>query len=389
MAFRFQRRIRIAPGVRLNISKSGVGLSAGPQGASVSLGSRGVYGNAGIPGTGLAYREKLNGSSGKRSGGARSVAAAVGARLSINSDGLVEFKDESDRLLSDRNAALFRKQHGALVRGYLEQVCEDYNALMSGLSKLHQDTPKPTRNPLYEPRLFLTPEPRFGILRRLLGLMFPFVKRGMDRQFELWRRDRQEFEEIEAKRCCREEIEVKHSIEAMEATLSCYLSEIPWPLEPEVDFDVGGDNRTIAIDLLLPDEDHMPDQEWSVPARQYRLISKRISDSKKRQLYRDYIHSIVFRVAGEVFARLPTVEYAMVSAYRQLPDPSDGNVKDEYVVSVIVDRAVWEKKDFSMLGFIDPVEALGSHNIRRKMSKTGVFKRTEPFEMLDLDGCLG
>ncbi|WP_232222372.1 DUF4236 domain-containing protein [Halomonas alkaliantarctica] len=38
MAFRFQRRISLAPGVRLNISKRGVGLSVGLRGASVSMG---------------------------------------------------------------------------------------------------------------------------------------------------------------------------------------------------------------------------------------------------------------------------------------------------------------------------------------------------------------
>lgn len=35
MAFRFQRRIKIAPGLRLNISKSGVSVSAGHAGQAV------------------------------------------------------------------------------------------------------------------------------------------------------------------------------------------------------------------------------------------------------------------------------------------------------------------------------------------------------------------
>ena len=60
MGFRFSRRIKIMPGVRLNVSKSGVSLSAGPRGASVTLGKRGVYGNVSIPGTGLSYRERLD-----------------------------------------------------------------------------------------------------------------------------------------------------------------------------------------------------------------------------------------------------------------------------------------------------------------------------------------
>jgi hypothetical protein len=59
MGFRFQRRISILPGVRINLSKSGASASIGPKGADVNIGPRGVTTNAGIPGTGMSYRSKL------------------------------------------------------------------------------------------------------------------------------------------------------------------------------------------------------------------------------------------------------------------------------------------------------------------------------------------
>ena len=59
MGFRFQKRISILPGVRINLSKSGVSTSLGPRGADVNIGKDGVTANAGIPGTGLSYRQKL------------------------------------------------------------------------------------------------------------------------------------------------------------------------------------------------------------------------------------------------------------------------------------------------------------------------------------------
>lgn len=55
MAFRFWRRIRIAPGVALNLSKSGGSLSLGPRGAKFTVGSRGKRATVGLPGTGLFY----------------------------------------------------------------------------------------------------------------------------------------------------------------------------------------------------------------------------------------------------------------------------------------------------------------------------------------------
>ena len=41
MAFTYRKRVRIMPGVALNLSKRGVGVSAGPKGAKVSLGADG------------------------------------------------------------------------------------------------------------------------------------------------------------------------------------------------------------------------------------------------------------------------------------------------------------------------------------------------------------
>ena len=59
MGFRFWRRIRIAPGVTLNLSKSGGSLSFGPRGAKFTVGPRGKRATVGIPGTGLFYTTTL------------------------------------------------------------------------------------------------------------------------------------------------------------------------------------------------------------------------------------------------------------------------------------------------------------------------------------------
>lgn len=55
MSFRFWRRIRIAPGVTLNLSKSTASLSFGPRGAKYTVSPRGNRVTAGLPGTGLFY----------------------------------------------------------------------------------------------------------------------------------------------------------------------------------------------------------------------------------------------------------------------------------------------------------------------------------------------
>jgi len=62
MPVRFQKRKKIAPGVRLNIGKKGVNsVTLGKRGAGVTVGKRGVHTNVGIPGTGVSYRTKIAG----------------------------------------------------------------------------------------------------------------------------------------------------------------------------------------------------------------------------------------------------------------------------------------------------------------------------------------
>jgi tetratricopeptide (TPR) repeat protein len=61
MSFRFFKRVNIAPGMHVNLSKSGGSLSFGPRGAAVTVGARGVRATAGIPGTGMYYTKQLPG----------------------------------------------------------------------------------------------------------------------------------------------------------------------------------------------------------------------------------------------------------------------------------------------------------------------------------------
>lgn len=60
MGFRFRRSIRLAPGIRLNLSSRGLSATVGPRDASINVGPRGTYANVGVPGTGLSSRTRLD-----------------------------------------------------------------------------------------------------------------------------------------------------------------------------------------------------------------------------------------------------------------------------------------------------------------------------------------
>lgn len=67
MGFRFGKSINLGGGARVNLSRSGVGLSVGGKGGRVGIGPRGGYSSLNIPGTGISY--------GGRTGGGRSRGA--------------------------------------------------------------------------------------------------------------------------------------------------------------------------------------------------------------------------------------------------------------------------------------------------------------------------
>jgi hypothetical protein len=92
VGFRFRRSVKIAPGIRLNFSGSGVSTTLGGRGASVNLSDRGSRATASIPGSGISYSTRLSGG-GRRahtprgtqanSGGCGALAAVGGLVLLI------------------------------------------------------------------------------------------------------------------------------------------------------------------------------------------------------------------------------------------------------------------------------------------------------------------
>lgn len=60
MGWNFRKSVKIAPGVKVNFSKRGASISAGPKGYKVSVNSKGkVHQTVSIPGTGLYNRKKI------------------------------------------------------------------------------------------------------------------------------------------------------------------------------------------------------------------------------------------------------------------------------------------------------------------------------------------
>ncbi|MCE9663662.1 DUF4236 domain-containing protein [Halomonas sp. M5N1S17] len=410
MAFRFQRRITLAPGLRLNLSKRGLGLSVGPRGVGLNLGPRGVHGHAGLPGTGLAYRQQLNTKNGGRRGAVASTSsgrsaasvleallaegASLPVQLEVRDSGQVDYFHADGLRMSDAEARVLRRHAEVSLREQLEAHCQRLNEDLVRLGTLHEQTPHPD-NSGYIPQGFEEPPPSPPVSISLAWWhrLWPPARQRVeqenhqrqatfDEDYRQWEWRKTEHDAAEFARQQREEEGVWGDLDAMEQTLRERLEEIEWPRETMIDFDLGSDERTIAVDIELPAEEEMPDREWTMPAKRLKLTPKRLSATRQRKLYRDYVHGIAFRVLGAIFARLPTVQEARISGYCPIIDSATGGERDQYLYSVKVTRLQWSKIDFDQLQQVDPVAAMEAFTLRRDMTKTGVFRDIEPFKLV-------
>jgi hypothetical protein len=388
---RFRRRVRIAPGVSLNISKSGLGIAAGPRGLKIGAGPRGTHYSVGAPGTGLHYRKETRNRATSRAAAAAPAEVPASAKLVLLSDGTLELRDPNDQVLAPRVAKLVREAHGTEIQAFLEERCASINGGIDDILRVHLDTPSPLDRLRYEETPHAAPEPapfvprEYGLLDRLSSRRRARVdaeNAERRQQFELaghrWADDKMLHEEREARRKHELEVGLVDDEVVMERVLEERLVGLAWPRETNLSFQLNERGRVVLMDVDLPEIEDMPRDTATVAARGLKLNLKQKSETQVRKEYMQFIHGIVFRVIGEAFFALPLLDEVIASAYSQRPDPTTGNLRDDYLLSTRVRRSEWQQINFDNLASLDVVACLERFELRRKMTKTGVFQPVEP-----------
>ena len=92
MGLRFRKSITIFPGVKLNISKSGLSVSVGKKGVHASAGTSGRKSvSVGLPGTGLSYTKTISGGSKKKALGIGFTVVVITFAVIM---GIIKYKDK-------------------------------------------------------------------------------------------------------------------------------------------------------------------------------------------------------------------------------------------------------------------------------------------------------
>lgn len=391
MAIRFRKSIKLAPGIRMNLSGAGVGWTLGPRGATVGISKRGARLNTSF--MGFSSSQKMSGPSRSSSPAIKKPSPIeVTLRCSVDNAGNLHFKDAQGNDLPEHLVEAVKKQNREVILKLIQRKCDDINGSIEDLGRIHLDTPDCKGAPAFVPVVFDQPEPTPPRPRKpsLLDRLF---KKRMQRLNEVnaaaqndftnrhvdWQNEKVNFSQLMQVRKQLIEVGIYNSVADMEIWLEDNLQDITWPRETAVSFDIVEDGHRVLLDVDLPELEQMPSQTAALLVRELRISLKDMSATSVQKLYMSHVHAVAFRLVGETFAALPRVQSIVLSGYSQRPDKATGRVGDEYLFSIQISRKDWEEIDFNQLSKVDVVESLTRFELRRQMSKTGIFKPIIPF----------
>jgi len=387
MGFRFRRSISICPGVRLNIGKNGLSsLSVGQRGASVSVGKTGVYKNFGLPGTGFSHRTKLNATTNKNTKNKKNIDNSIElysrlARCEQDISSIINVHMDTPNL---HNAVSFER----LESMYLSSLSQPFSVPEPERPLKPIPPAKPKIDDGWFSNLFSSREKREQEYNK--SILRWEVQNTKDQtnyagrlsawqlEYSIWKKKKKnhQLDVIKASELTLKDSKVADSF--FEQILTEELMNTRWPRETLVSFEVDSINSVIKLEVDLPEVEDMPQNNYRINARQSEILAKKKSGKQIRLEYARLVHGIIFRLAGISLYNIPC-DYVEITGFTQRMDRKQGFIVDDYILNVLVRRDELEKVNFKRLDMIDPVIALEGFELKRDMTKTGIFKALSGF----------
>lgn len=401
---RFRRSIRICKGLRLNFSGSGISMSLGVRGASVTFGKNGLYANYGLPGTGLYNRVKIasgtNSSSNKKSSiyscdididdNCNPVLVVRDQYNNLISNKSViskikntsQYKEAVNKLIADKRTEINNKTIEFVQIFKLSEPLYEYDEIRNELQLLLEKEASIS---------FPKPKPELDIIKKLLeeearksinSILFwtnernrvKYVEERINDRYSRaisdWENERdlylstKENEYNDEKRhlekiLAKDPEMIIHSVENV-------LSHITLPADFSANYELDGE--TLYIDLDLPEIEDMPKEVFSTTAKG----KGSIKEKTEKELNGDYaicVCGISVFLASLMFNTSPEINFVAISGYTQRENKTLGRIEDQYVYSVIYDRIGFKELNYKTL---DPIETI--HRFPHKISVSRSFQ---------------
>ena len=399
MGFHFRKSISIAPGIRLNIGKNGISsLSLGKRGMGISIGKNGTYGNIGLPGTGLSYRTRIGGGTSGNNDqqssevDSQQLTEAVEAH-NAGSAFITSIHTLSPNMLAPTNTyeSLFAKYTDMFLTGFAIP------------EPIRPEKPESIALPLQPTEAAIGAVKKFfssksTIQKELSELMEQWIadtatiteanafrqaqyverRASWSQEYMDWTLSKREFDRDAASMEGTLSVRFAADDDYFDSVLMQALSETEWLHETNISVSTNFVNSVVNISIDLPEIEDIPSEIALIKGGSLSFKDK--SQKAFRMDYATYIHGIVFRAICIVFDMIP-IQTVKLSAYTQRLIVSTGYIDDDYILTCTATREQFCQFNFLSLDLINPISALESCSLGRKMTSTGIFKSVAPLEL--------
>lgn len=372
MGLKFRKSIKIAPGVKLNLSNKSAGISFGTKGCRYSLNSSGRRTTTiGIPGTGLSYSHSSSGakkSGAKTKSASRSyTSAAYAQRAAIQQQ---KQQAKMEELQANQLAVKKYENYIELIQN-VHRECElpvNWKNIANSDAPFNKEDIGPEEHKAIE--AYENFKPNF--MEKI------FKKGGENRKSKL------KSQIIEAKNKDADlyqswEESVAFAKRILSGDIDAYYEAIATsnPFEDLVEFGSGFEFGTdtpdkIEIEFMVKSEKVIPEKSKSL-TKTGKVSEKKLTKTAYYDMTQDYVCSCSIRLARELFALLP-VNTVLVHATDHLLNTATGHYEEPTILSVRFTRERFMDTNFDKIDASDFTESF-DHNMNFK--KTGGFNSVE------------
>lgn len=308
MGLRFHKSIKILPGIRLNINKGSISVTAGVKGAHYTLSSKGTgTASLGIPGTGVSYQKKMN---------------------------LFKlFSPSKDKKAVKEATATANKSTAITVADNdLQEAANSYQEYVNSITSLHKEC-SPTIN-----------------WQNVADFVIPANCSAEDSL-------KYQANIADAKKILAKDID---TYEAMMERHSPFKELAGYGSA----FEFGSDDpERMECEFTVNFDDVVPDYYFKQTSKG--IVQAPLTQTAYNQLKQDYVCSCAIKIAREVFALLPVNE-VLVHATDNILDKATGNGKEIAILSVLFKRELFQNINYDLIDPSDFVDRFAKNDGFRK-----------------------
>ena len=163
--------------------------------------------------------------------------------------------------------------------------------------------------------------------------------------------------------------------DAVEDQIETWLRSLEVPIDFDVDFEYDAEAGVLMVDMDLPEIQHLPTEKM-VELSSGKLKTKEKTQKELKQEFARCVFGLGMFCASHFFNTSPHIDRILLSGYTQRRNAKTGDMDDEYIYTVIFERAAFEKSGYQQK---EPLDFICKFKNRMNLTASGDLKQIEPY----------